>query len=391
MCQQTHEKLCYRVNKSLAPFLKTIMPYWLLAQSDSYANAAKIAENSFKSTFNEAKQPEVIYFARDEIVNTFQDYLLVQTAKTLSDMKTTSIDEAEQKHETIICMCLRGFELFFKYFFSENSKLFKQPKAMNENSAGASNIPAARECSLTFEKIEKLFGDPKFWKFSKDNSLKTRGVFFQLLYSLIENFILNRNLTSCKSNDSLFLLSIITHLRAKLIPLVFYAIDEDNTTCSYFVWNSVLKLMRNNTDEENVWSMINVKKAFVPKWIALLKSHANGNANTQNVEIVYAAICPLLSSLAIVYNQANEMDEKLTLYKDVLTKLNDSVVNDLNSTVRSTRFGYTTSRAKMVNALFDTSSLILADLVGQSNTKDELFSFCTLFLLNNVRKAYSLF
>ncbi len=87
ICQQTHEKLCSKVNKSLAPHLKTIMPYWLLAQSDTYAAASKIAESSFKSTFNEAKQPEVVYFARDEIMNTFNDYLLVQTAKTLSDMK----------------------------------------------------------------------------------------------------------------------------------------------------------------------------------------------------------------------------------------------------------------------------------------------------------------
>lgn len=48
------------------------MPYWILAQADSYATAARIAENSFKSTFNETKQPEVVNFTKDEILNVYE-------------------------------------------------------------------------------------------------------------------------------------------------------------------------------------------------------------------------------------------------------------------------------------------------------------------------------
>jgi hypothetical protein len=68
-CQQNHEKLCAKVTKSLAPYLKTIMPYWILAQSDMHVPTSRIAETAFKSTFNEAKRPEVVLFARDEILN----------------------------------------------------------------------------------------------------------------------------------------------------------------------------------------------------------------------------------------------------------------------------------------------------------------------------------
>jgi hypothetical protein len=75
------------VTKSIAPHLKTIMPYWLLAQSDTFPSASKIADSCFKTMFNEAKQPEVVYFAREEILSTFHDYLIVETAKTLSDLK----------------------------------------------------------------------------------------------------------------------------------------------------------------------------------------------------------------------------------------------------------------------------------------------------------------
>jgi hypothetical protein len=69
LCQQTHEKFCLKVNKSIAPHLKTIMPYWILAQSDTHLNASRIAENLFKSIFNEQKQPEAVYMSKDEILN----------------------------------------------------------------------------------------------------------------------------------------------------------------------------------------------------------------------------------------------------------------------------------------------------------------------------------
>ncbi len=45
------------------------MPYWILGQSDTYSIASRIAENSFKTTFNEAKQPEVVWHAKDEIIS----------------------------------------------------------------------------------------------------------------------------------------------------------------------------------------------------------------------------------------------------------------------------------------------------------------------------------
>ena len=45
------------------------MPYWILAQADSFLPAARIAESSFKAIFNETRQPEVIYFAKEEIIN----------------------------------------------------------------------------------------------------------------------------------------------------------------------------------------------------------------------------------------------------------------------------------------------------------------------------------
>lgn len=63
------------------------MPYWILAQADTFIPAGRLATRAFKGTFNEAKQPEVVYFARDEILSVLYDYLIEQTVKSLSDMK----------------------------------------------------------------------------------------------------------------------------------------------------------------------------------------------------------------------------------------------------------------------------------------------------------------
>jgi hypothetical protein len=68
-CQLNHEKIVFKVNKNIASYLKTLVPYWILAQSDSYMPTSRLAESSFQNTFNDNKRPEVVYFAREEIIN----------------------------------------------------------------------------------------------------------------------------------------------------------------------------------------------------------------------------------------------------------------------------------------------------------------------------------
>jgi hypothetical protein len=82
----------------------------MLAQCDTYANASSKAQNSFKNIFSDTKQPEVINFAKHEIINvcaifqtnktkspisnciflllkTISNCLIVETMNTLSDQK----------------------------------------------------------------------------------------------------------------------------------------------------------------------------------------------------------------------------------------------------------------------------------------------------------------
>lgn len=67
--QQAFEQLVLKVRRSLAPFLKGLMGYWLIAQCDTYVPAASAASLAFTAAFPPGKQPEALSFCRDEILN----------------------------------------------------------------------------------------------------------------------------------------------------------------------------------------------------------------------------------------------------------------------------------------------------------------------------------
>ena len=67
--QQAFEQLVLKVRRSLAPFLKSLMGHWLMAQCDTYVPAASAACLAFTAAFPPSKQTEALSFCRDEILN----------------------------------------------------------------------------------------------------------------------------------------------------------------------------------------------------------------------------------------------------------------------------------------------------------------------------------
>ncbi len=288
-----------------------------------------------------------------------------------------SEDEAQFKYETVVCMSLRGFDLFLKYFFSNAEEKLK--KASQSDSASSS------ENSLyNFEKIEKIITDQKFWKFSKDASTKIRSDFFQLINSTIDSVLVNKHLDQLSQID-LGLLNFRKNLKLKIVPLVFYACDEDNQSCCYFVWQSIVKLLRHfnnrvDADAEDFWSLLNAKKTFVPKLIALMKNHANGNANNQNLEIVYDSLHFLIKNLSSLFADNNE--EKLNFYKDFFVKLSDAIFRQSN--VKS-RYTFLNDRSKFINAMFGCLGFVLDDLIKEEDINPtENLEFCSYAISNYV-------
>nr|KAF6475095.1 listerin E3 ubiquitin protein ligase 1 [Rousettus aegyptiacus] len=100
--QQAFEKLILKVKKHLAPYLKSLMGYWLIAQCDTYTPAASAAKDAFEAAFPPSKQPEAIAFCKDEITSVLQDHIIKETPDTLSDPQTVPEEEREAKFFRVI-------------------------------------------------------------------------------------------------------------------------------------------------------------------------------------------------------------------------------------------------------------------------------------------------
>lgn len=86
--QQAFEKLILKVKKHLAPYLKSLMGYWLMAQCDPYSPAAFAAKDAFEAAFPPTKQPEAIAFCKDEITTvSFGSHSVILFFKYLKNIK----------------------------------------------------------------------------------------------------------------------------------------------------------------------------------------------------------------------------------------------------------------------------------------------------------------
>jgi hypothetical protein len=182
--------------------------------------------------------------------------------------------------------------------------------------------------------------------------------------------------------------TLILNLKSKTIPLIFYACDEENEACASFIWQSIEKCLRNPIDA-NIWQFFNVKKAFVPKLIALLKNHSNGNANVQNVDTVYSGVSELLRRMgrSSVFSNNELFEEKLGLYRDVMVKLFESVAKE--TSVKMSRSRQDSIRMRKIATFFDCLADVVNDLIyaRSSNDDDQLkasIEFCSELILNYV-------
>ncbi len=185
---------------------------------------------------------------------------------------------------------------------------------------------------------------------------------------MIDVLLINEKLYELDTSDPL-VQTIRSQLQAKLVPLVFYSCEEENNSCAFYIWQAILKCTKHMCKDELVkqtsfWSLMNTKKTFIPKLLALLRHHGNGNANSQNVVLVYVSLLPVISKMSSVFET---VEERLEFYRDFFAKINDGIVRD--ASVR-TRFNDSGNRNCMIDAFFDCSHFCLSQLVKNATEKD---------------------
>lgn len=294
-------------------------------------------------------------------------------------------------------MSLQALSLFFKYYLPY----------------------AGSKSEKSIQKLEKIFDDPKFWKLSKNQSSKVhiqifngcllvfqillhmflmrielffvfakiRIEFYSLLTFLLSSLIFDSSVVAKEP----LLIKLADTLKRKIIPLVFYACDEENTQCASLIWSSIRRCL--SVDEQHhpdILSLVNVKKAFIPKLVAFLKSLSSSCcSDMQSVEMVFASLSLLIPRLGREFDAEKSLDERLAFYQNILDVLLDGVLKqqqqqvqikaNIEALINIKVFGFFESFC----AAFD--QLVTDESIHESTTP-QIFDFLSKIVQDNVKK-----
>ncbi|KAM8821516.1 E3 ubiquitin-protein ligase listerin [Eudromia elegans] len=245
--QQSFEQLILKVKKHLAPYLKSIMGYWLIAQCDVYSPAASAARVAFEKAFPSSKQPEALAFCKDEILNVLQDHLLKETPDTLSDPQTVPEEEREAKFFRILTCSLLALKKLISML----------PK---------------KEVHLLEEKLMSLLSQNKFWKYSKHSIPQVRSAFFEVVSAFCQ-----------------YLPELVQAEAPRVCPAVLLSIDDSDAVVCPALWEAALCTL---ATIEDCWIHVNARKGVLPKLWTVLREGGRGLAT-----VIYPNLLPFISKV----------------------------------------------------------------------------------------------
>ncbi|GAB5576324.1 E3 ubiquitin-protein ligase listerin isoform X1 [Prionailurus iriomotensis] len=335
--QQAFEKLILKVKKHLAPYLKSLMGYWLMAQCDTYTPAASAAKDAFEAAFPPSKQPEAIAFCKDEITNTkvspalgqgscntfarlisaitsvvLQDHLIKETPDTLSDPQTVPEEEREAKFYRVVTCSLLALK--------------KLLCLLPDN-----------ELDSLEEKFKSLLSQNKFWKYGKHSIPQIRSAYFELVSALCQRIP-----------------QLMKDEASKVSPSVLLSIDDSDPIVCPALWEAVLYTL---TTIEDCWLHVNAKKSVFPKLSAVVREGGRGLAT-----IIYPYLLPFISKLP-----QSITDPKLDFFKNFLT----SVVAGLSTERIKTSFSECSA---VISAFFECLRFIMQQNLGEEEIEEMLIS-----------------
>nr|XP_035967147.1 E3 ubiquitin-protein ligase listerin isoform X3 [Halichoerus grypus] len=308
--QQAFEKLILKVKKHLAPYLKSLMGYWLMAQCDTYTPAACAAKDAFEAAFPPSKQPEAIAFCKDEITSVLQDHLIKETPDTLSDPQTVAEEEREAKFYRVVTCSLLALK--------------KLLCLLPDN-----------ELDSLEEKFKSLLSQNKFWKYGKHSIPQIRSAYFELVSALCQRIP-----------------QLMKEEASKVSPSVLLSIDDSDPIVCPALWEAVLYTL---TTIEDCWLHVNAKKSVFPKLSAVIREGGRGLAT-----VIYPYLLPFISKLPQTIT-----DPKLDFFKNFLT----SVFAGLSTERIKTSFSECSA---VISAFFECLRFIMQQNLGEEEIEEML-------------------
>ncbi|XP_055965445.1 E3 ubiquitin-protein ligase listerin [Sorex fumeus] len=310
--QQAFEKLILKVKKHLAPYLKSVMGYWLMAQCDTYSPAASAARDAFEAAFPPSKQSEAIAFCKDEIASVLQDHLIKETPDTLSDPQTIPEEERKAKFYRVVTCSLLALK----------KMLFLLPD---------------NELESLEEKFKSLLSQNKFWKYGKHSIPQIRSAYFELVSALCQRIP-----------------QLMKEEASKVSPSVLLSIDDSDPVVCPALWEAVLYTL---TTIEDCWLHVNAKKSVFPKLSAVVREGGRGLAT-----VIYPYLLPFISKLPQTITEP-----KLDFFKNFLT----SLVTGLSTEKIKTSFSECSA---VIAAFFECLRFIMQQNLGEDDIEEMLIN-----------------
>ncbi|XP_005861784.1 PREDICTED: E3 ubiquitin-protein ligase listerin isoform X1 [Myotis brandtii] len=322
--QQAFEKLILKVKKHLAPYLKSLMGYWLIAQCDTYAPAASAARDAFEAAFPPSKQPEAIAFCKDEITSVLQDHLIKETPDSLSDPQTVPEEEREAKFYRVVTCSLLALK--------------KLLCLLPDN-----------ELDSLEEKFKSLLSQNKFWKYGKHSIPQIRSAYFELISALCQRIP-----------------QLMKKEASKVSSSVLLSIDDSDPIVCPALWEAVLYTL---TTIEDCWLHVNAKKSVFPKLSAVVREGGRGLAT-----VIYPYLLPFISKLP-----QSITDPRLDFFRNFLT----SLVAGLSTERIKTSFSECSA---VMAAFFECLRFIMQQSLGEEEMEEMLVNDQLIPVIDTVLK-----
>ncbi|RGB43798.1 hypothetical protein C1646_749399 [Rhizophagus diaphanus] len=234
------------IKKRIAPFLKEILPVWIISLFDQSKDVARMANESFQTAFPPEKRVDVLVFGQEEILSYITDIILYKTPETLSDPRFTSKEDMDSKYLRVVA--------------SSYYSLAHIISQLKED-----------ELEKSVQQYDNLFNHSKFWaNLSNDNSVVRKSC-----YSLIK-VLVNRRPSEIEKRLDMF--------SNTYLMKVF---NDKDTSVHGDLWDSLLVFTKQFPES---WLIASKKKPMLPKLYNFLRSGAYGSVN-----ISYPSILALIS------------------------------------------------------------------------------------------------
>lgn len=200
---------------------------------------------------------------------------------------------------------------------------------------------------------------------------------YTLLSWILNSIVLYKAAQQLSNDESTLIGPLIDNLKKKIIPLIFYSCEEENHQCASLIWSGIRQCMI-SLDPYDVLVLVNIKKSFLPKFLALLKPTST-RYNTDNTQIIFSLLIDIVPRVGKCLDFESQDDDQLTFYNEVLKKLCDGILKTASGQSKQ-KMNQEASVQSGISAFFDSFCVIYIQIAEKTTS----LAFFSDIIINDV-------